>query len=183
MKKLSRLFLVIFSIIVLVLGVIINLLVVNWIEFDTVFSVIEDALTQDPTNKIILAITEFCMLFALICIFAGSSNKKEKRDKRDVLMQNDSGKLMISRDTIESLVNTVVRDFQGVKESTTRIGLDKENNISVLVNLTVTKNVIIKEMTVNMQNRIKEAIKKTSDLEVNEVSVRIKNIVDQEIEE
>ena len=28
-----------------------------------------------------------------------------------------------------------------------------------------------------MQNRIKEAIKKTSDLEVNEVSVRIKNIV------
>ena len=34
-----------------------------------------------------------------------------------------------------------------------------------------------------MQNRIKEAIKKTSDLEVNEVNVRIKDIVTPEINE
>ena len=47
----------------------------------------------------------------------------------------------------------------------------------------ITKDVIIKDLTLNMQNRIKEAIKKTSDLEVNEVNVRIKNIVGSESEE
>ena len=44
----------------------------------------------------------------------------------------------------------------------------------------VSKNVIIKDLTVNMQNKIKEAIKKTSDLEVKEVNVKIKNIVSQD---
>ena len=98
-------------------------------------------------------------------------------------MQNDNGKLMISRDTLENLVNAVVKEFPGAKEAHTRIALDAQNTVAVLVDLTVTKDVIIKDLTLNMQNRIKEAIKKTSDLEVNEVNVRIKNVVSLESEE
>ena len=183
MKKLSKLVLVIFSVIILVIGTVINLLVVNWLDFSSVSSIVEKALTTDPSNKIILIITEVCMLFAIICIFADSSSKKEPKGGRDVLMQNDNGKLMISRETIENIVDNVVKEFPGAKEATTKIGLDAQNNVAVLVNLTVTKNVVIKELTVNMQNRIKEAIKNTSDLEVNEVNVRIKNIVTPEAEE
>lgn len=184
MKKLSKLVLVIFSVIILIIGVAINLLVVGWLDYNTAFSLIKNALIQDPSNKIILIITEFCMLFAIICIFADSSSKKESKTGREVLMQNDNGKLMISRETIENLVNSVVKEFAGAKEAHTRIGLDNQNNVAVLVDLTVTKDVVIKELTLNMQNRIKEAIKNTSDLEVNEVNVRIKNIIDAaEVEE
>ena len=179
MKKFSKLILVIFSVIILVIGVGINLLVVKWLDFDTAFSLIENMLTQSPANKIILIITEICMLFAIICIFADSSDKKSTKNGRDVLMQNDNGRLMISRETIENLVNSVVKEFPGAKEANTKIQLDNENNVAVLVDLTVTKDVIIKELTLNMQNRIKETIKKTSDLEVNQVNVRIKNIVNE----
>jgi len=181
MKSLSKLVLVIFSVIILVIGVLINLLVINWVDFNTASNFMQKALTQEPTNKIVLGITEVCMLFAIICIFSDSSDKKEKVSK-DVLMQNDNGKLMISRDTIENIVTNVVKEFQGVKDSNTKIALDNQNNVAVLVDLTVTKSVIIKELTVNMQNRIKEAIKKTSDLDVNEVNVRIKNIVTSDSE-
>ena len=59
----------------------------------------------------------------------------------------------------------------------TRIQLDEQNNVIVLVNLIVTKDVVIKELTLNLQNKIKEEIKKTSDLEVKEVNVRIKNVI------
>ena len=181
MKSLSKLVLVIFSVIILVIGVLINLIMINWVDYNTASNFMQKALTQEPTNKIILGITEVCMLFAIICIFSDSSNKKEKVSK-DVLMQNDNGKLMISRETIENIVTNVVKEFQGVKNSDTRINLDSQNNVAVLVDLTVTKSVIIKELTVNMQNRIKEAIKKTSDLDVNEVNVRIKNIVTSDSE-
>ena len=99
------------------------------------------------------------------------------------VVEADNGKLMISRDTLENLVNAVVKEFPGSKDAHTRIGLDAQNNLAVFVDLTVTKDVIIKDLTLNMQNRIKEAIKKTSDLEVNEVNVRIKNIVGSESEE
>jgi uncharacterized alkaline shock family protein YloU len=176
MKKLNKLILVLFSVIILIIGVMINLLAVGWLDYDTAFTLIRKALTESPSNKIILIITEFSMLFAILAIFVDTSDKKEPKGGRDVLMQNDNGKLMISRDTIENLVNSVVKNFNGAKEANTRIQLDSENNVSVLVDLTVTKDVVIKELTLNMQNKIKEEIKKTSDLEVKEVNVRIKDI-------
>lgn len=182
MNKLGKLVLVIFSIIILIIGIVINLLIVNWLDFNTVSTLIQKSLTQAPTNKVIIIVTEIFMLTAILCIFLDPPSKKEQKSGRDVLMQNDNGKLMISRDTIENIVNNVVKEFQGAKESTTRIALDNQNNVGVLVDLTVTKDVVIKELTVNMQNRIKEAIKKTSDLDVSEVNVRIKNIVTPEIE-
>ena len=182
MKKLSKVVLVLFSVIILILGVVINLLIIGWLDFDTAFSLIRDILSNSPADKIILVLTEFCMLFALICIFMDSSEKKESKNGRDVLMQNNNGRLMISRDTIENLVNSVVREFPEAKETNTRIGLDSENNVNVLVDLTVTKDVVIKELTLNMQNKIKEKIKRTSDLDVKEVNVRIKNIVSNEEE-
>ena len=183
MKKLSKLVLVLFSVIILIIGVAVNLLVIGWLEYSTAFGIIQKVLTTAPQNKIVLGITELCMLFAIICIFSDSGNKEETKSGRDVLMQNDNGKLMISRDTLENLVNAVVKEFPGAKEAHTRIGLDEQNNVAVFVDLSVTKDVVIKDLTLNMQNRIKEAISKTSDLDVNEVNVRIKNVVSSEAEE
>ena len=183
MKKVSKLVLVLFSVIILLIGVAINLLIVGWLDYETAFSLIRRALSEDPSNKIILIFTELCMLFAILCIFLDSSEKGESKSGRDVLMQNDNGKLMISRETIENLVNGVVKEFPGARQAQTRIALDAQNNVDVLVDLTVTKDVVIKELTANMQTRIKEAIKKTSDLEVNQVNVRIKNIVSADSEE
>ena len=182
MKKVSKLVLVLFSVIILLIGVAINLLIVGWLDYETAFSLI--ALSESPSNKIILIFTELSMLFAILCIFLDSSEKGESKSSgRDVLMQNDNGKLMISRETIENLVNGVVKEFPGARQAQTKIALDAQNNVDVLVDLTVTKDVVIKELTANMQNRIKEAIKKTSDLEVNQVNVRIKNIVSADSEE
>ena len=45
------------------------------------------------------------------------------------------------------------------------------------VTLYVHPNAIIKDLSANIQTRIKEAIKSTSDLEVHEVNIRIRNIV------
>ncbi|MBP3831390.1 MAG: alkaline shock response membrane anchor protein AmaP [Clostridia bacterium] len=184
MKKISKLVLVVFSVIILLIGVAVNLLIVGWLDYETAFSLIRRALSESPSNKIILIFTELSMLFAILCIFLDSSEKGESKSSgRDVLMQNDNGKLMISRETIENLVNGVVKEFPGARQAQTRIALDAQNNVDVLVDLTVTKDVVIKELTANMQTRIKETIKKTSDLEVNQVNVRIKNIVSADSEE
>ena len=69
MKKLSKLVLVLFSVIILIIGVIVNLLVIGWLDYSTAFNAIQKVLTTAPQNKIVLGITEFCMLFAIICIF------------------------------------------------------------------------------------------------------------------
>ena len=91
-------------------------------------------------------------------------------------MQNDNGKLLISKPTIENIVESVVKGFDSVDDVSVDIDLDALNCLIVNVNLVVSQEVIIKEITLNMQNKIKEAIKRTSDLDVKEVNVKIKNI-------
>ena len=92
------------------------------------------------------------------------------------MLENSNGKLLITRETIENLVNGVVKGFDSAEDVTTKIELDKENNLNVFVNLTVKENAVIKELSTNLQNKIKDTIKKASDLEVKEVNIKVKNI-------
>ena len=82
----------------------------------------------------------------------------------------------ISKDTIENLVSSVAKGYQDTQEINTRVELDKENNVNVFVNLTVTNDAIIKDLSVNLQNDIKQKVKNATDLEVKEVNIKIKDI-------
>ena len=104
------------------------------------------------------------------------TSKEELKDKQGVLLENENGKLMISKETIENLVDSVARDFESAREITTRVELDKENNVKIFVNLTVNSNAVIKELSANLQNRIKEKVKKSTDLEVKEVNISVKKV-------
>jgi len=177
MKKIDKLILMVFAIIILIEGIILNLLIVGWLDKLTVYDTLV-AITVQPANRVVLIVTVVAMLLAIKVLFwSTTNNKKEENKPREVLMQNDSGKLMISISTLENLVNTVVNQFNSVQETKTNIKVDIENNVIVLVDLIVMKDVVIKELSLEMQKKIKEAIKKTSDLDVKEVNVRIKNIV------
>jgi len=46
------------------------------------------------------------------------------------------------------------------------LSFGKDNTVQVYVNLNVKENAVIKELSTNLQTKIKETIKKTSDLEV-----------------
>ena len=93
-----------------------------------------------------------------------------------IMLENDSGKLLISKDTIENLTNSVVKGFDSAENVTTKVELDKENNVRIFVNLSVKENAIIKELSTNLQTKIKTTIKKTSDLDVKEVNIKVKDI-------
>ena len=55
-------------------------------------------------------------------------------------------KLLITKDTIENLVNSVVKGFDSAENVTTRVELDNENNVTVFVNLSVKENAVIKRI-------------------------------------
>ena len=116
------------------------------------------------------------ILLAIKCIFFDGNTSSQEKSKDGILLENDSGKLMISRDTLENLANGVVRGFENTENITSRVVLDKENNVSVLVTLSVKPDTVIKDLSNNLQCKIKEAIKTSLDLDVKEVNVRVKNI-------
>ena len=94
-----------------------------------------------------------------------------------VLLENEDGKLLISKDTIERLANSVVKNFSNIQDAKTKVLIDSKNHIAIVVELQILQNTVIKDLNTNLQTRIKEVVKQATDLEVNEVNVKIKNII------
>jgi len=96
--------------------------------------------------------------------------------KDGILLQNSDGQLVISKATLEELVNNIVKGFDSAQDVSSKIVLDEEKNLIVYVTLNVKENAVIKELSNNLQTKIKSAIKKTSDLEVKEVNISVKDL-------
>lgn len=176
MKTIERIALILFSTLMLIISVILCLTIFGWIDVDFIGDVIKASVESNITSNILLVLNIIFILLAIRCIFFDSSAKEKEEYKNGILLENANGKLLITRETIENLVNAVVKGFDSAEDVTTRIELDKENNLVVYVNLNVKENAVIKELSANLQNRIKETIKKASDLDVKEVNIKVKNI-------
>ncbi|MCI8519535.1 MAG: Asp23/Gls24 family envelope stress response protein [Clostridia bacterium] len=97
-----------------------------------------------------------------------------------ILLENEAGKLLISKDTIENLVNGVAKGFQNTQSVTTKINVNSDNELKVFVTLMVLPNTVINELSMNLQTRIKEVVKNVADLEVKAIDIKIKNITTPE---
>lgn len=174
MKKIEKIALIIYSIIVLILSIIFCLLIFNWLQIDSVVNILNSMIEYHHIRVTVLVISIIFILLSLKCIFFGT--KKSDMYKDNIFLKNEAGKLIITKSSIENLVNNVVKGFDNIQEFTTKVKFDKENNIIVNIILLVKENVIIKELTENIQTKIKQVVKKTSDLDIKEVNIKIKNI-------
>ena len=50
------------------------------------------------------------------------------------------------------------------------------NNVTIDMNLVVAPETIIKDLSANLQEKVKEVIKTTTEIEVKEVNIKVKNI-------
>lgn len=183
MKILEKITLIIYSYIMLIVAVIACLLIFGWLDMGLAGEVIKIIITGEITSKIVLGISVIFILLSIKCIFFDSTSKEQIKERQGVLLENESGKLMISKETIENLVNSVTLNFQSAEDVTTKVELDKENNVKVYVNLIVNAEAVIKDLSANLQKSIKEKIKTATDLEVKEVNITIKKVAAKKQEE
>ena len=183
MKVIEKITLFLYSNIMLILSIILCLLVFGWLDMGLVGGNIKKIIIGDLSGKIILGVSLLFILLSIKCIFFSNSSSKETKSTQGVLLENESGKLLISKETIENLVNSVALNFENSEQVTTRIDLDKENNVIVYVNLTVSSDAVIKDLSANLQKDIKEKIKNATDLEVKEVNITVKKVVEKQIGE
>ena len=158
MKFIEKVTLIIYSNIILILSVIACLLVFGWIDIDVVQNLVKDLILYGTSSKIILGISIVFILLSLRCIFFDPTSKQDLKDKQGILLANDNGKLMISKETIEDLVQAVTKQYKMAKEVTSRVELDKENNVNIFVNLVVGSDTVIKDLSADLQDKIKTKV-------------------------
>lgn len=176
MKFLERFTLVIYSLIILILSIILSLLIFNWMKYSTFTDMLKALITGAVSSKIALGICVVFILLSIKCIFFDEKSKEVIKDAQGIMLKNENGKLMISKETIENMVKNTVIGFENIKQCNTKIEVNEENLLKITLFLEVTENVIIKELANNLQLKIKEEVKKISDLDVQEVNVKIMNL-------
>ena len=176
MKILDKIGLVLFSSLILLGGLAVLFAISGWLELGIVLDAIQFIITGEVAARVTFVITVILILLAIKCIFLNSDSKSTSNLKDGVLLENDNGKLLVTKDTIESLANAVVKNYETAQNAVTKVELDNESNVSIFITLFVYPDAVIKDLTVSLQKDIKETIKKSLDLEVKDVNVRIKNI-------
>ncbi len=183
MKILDKIILVIYSMIVLLESVIAIFLIFGWTKVETLVLITKDVLNNYVAYNIVFALSIiFIMLSIKTILFSSSKEKKDESKKQDklgdgVVLENDEGKLLISRDTIEKLASDVVRNFKNVQDFRTKVIIDAKNNIAIVIELQILQDTVIHDLNTNLQMQVKENIKKVTDLDVKEVNIKVKNII------
>lgn len=179
MKVIEKITLIIYANIILVMAVISCLLVFGWLDIDVVLSLIKTIVVSEISSKVLLGVSLVFILLSIRCIFFDPTSKSEIKDKQGVLLANENGKLMITKETIENLVEAVTKEYKMAKDVTSRVELDKDNNVNIFVNLVIGSDTVIKDLSVDLQNKIKAKVKETTDLDVKEVNLTVKKAVQE----
>ncbi len=176
MKFLDKFNLVLFSIIILIISLVICILTFGWLNIDLALDGITFLVQDSVASNIMLGISIVLILLAVKSIFFNSFSKEKMENKEGILLENDNGKLLVSRDTIESLTNAVVRSFESAENVMTKVEVDSESHVKIYITLFVYPDAVIKELSNKLQTNVKDTIKKSLDLDVTEVNIRIKNV-------
>ena len=117
MKFLDKVGLVAFATLILLEGLALILAISGWLELELIVQAVENIITGELASRITLVVSIVLILLAIKCIFLNSDSKSTSSGKEGILLENDNGKLLVSRDTIESLCNAVVKIMKQRKMS------------------------------------------------------------------
>ena len=175
MKLIDKVIYFIFSTIVLAIVVIVFMGLLNIGGVNHIFSFIGGMPNMNFTQEQMIYIIIVGILLIIMAIKGILFQTKLEENKDAIILENSSGKLIISRRTLENLVKDISNSVKGVENSSARVNVEKDTDLIISIDIVV-KEGSIKDITKKLQEDVKIAIKKASDLNVSEVNVNIKNI-------
>lgn len=179
MKFLDKLGFVLFSMIVLILALSLCMMGFGWVDPNIYGILISKVLVSQNGTYIFIGVSIVITLLAIRCLFFSNAtfySGDYSNDDDGILLQNEDGKLLITKKTIESIINNVTRSFPSIVTSETTIKMDKENNVIVFMNIGVKEGTIIKDVSSKLQAKVKKAVKDDTDLDLKEVNINIDDI-------
>ena len=183
MKILEKFVLILYSFLVLVISVVLCLVIFKIIDIETINNCIEYMLEDSTILITVLASSIVCILLSIRCLFFRKRKEIKKSDATDILLENESGRLLISKRAIENAVKNVVNDaVKDTKDCKVIVDIDPANYLSVYVSILLNNNLKIRDMTLDLQLKIKSQIKDDFVLDVKQVNIKIDSVEEKENE-
>ena len=183
MKILEKFVLILYSFLVLVISVVLCLVIFKIIDIERINNCIKYMLEDSTILITVLASSIVCILLSIRCLFFRKRKEIKKSDATDILLENESGRLLISKRAIENAVKNVVNNaVKDTKDCKVIVDIDPANYLSVYVSILLNNNLKIRDMTLDLQLKIKSQIKDDFDLDVKQVNIKIDSVEEKENE-
>jgi len=180
MKFLEKLGLVLFSFIVLVVSIMLILVGVGLVDVSIFSVLIAKMVAHSTAVKIMYGVCAVFILIALRCLFFGSSSSSNP-ELDGILMENEDGKLLITYDTLETLVDGVINNVDDILAASPDITITEDNEVYISILIDVKQHTVIKLVTSKLQQDIKTTIKEATDIEVKRVDIQVREVEAEDV--
>ena len=188
MKIIDKVTLKIFSFIMLIISIILFMISIQILQ-ESIFGVLISRLfTMVTAGRTILVIVSIVLcLLSVKCLFFTYSRKDrnfeddvndEIENDTGILLENDDGRVLITRRTIRSLVNSVIFRTDEIIDAKIIVDINADNEVSVKLAIDVIQGVAIKNVTSKLQSDIKNMVKETTDITIKSVDIDVKEYID-----
>ena len=99
------------------------------------------------------------ILLSIKCIFFDSDTEEKIKESQGILLKNENGQLLITKETLDNMIKSVVYKFDNIENCTPRISIDEQNEISITLQVVLKDDVIIKDLANRLQTKVKEEMK------------------------
>lgn len=188
MKIIDKFTLKIFSFIMLIISIVLFMISIQILQ-ESIFGVLISRLftlvTAGRTILVIVSIILFLLSVKSLFFTYSRKNGDYKDDVNDeiendtgILLENDDGRVLITRRTIRSLVNSVILRTDEIIDAKIIVDINVDNEVSVKLAIDVVQGVVIKDVTSKVQSDIKNTVKTTTDITIKSVDIDVKEYVD-----
>ena len=176
MKLLEKLVLIIYSLLMLVISALICLIIFRIININYISACINYVLEDSALTIVVLSVAVLFILLSIRCLFFRKRKQIKKSTETDILLENESGRLLISKRAIENCVKNVISEvIDTASEIKAIVDIDPASNISTYISVILDPSIKVSEFTAELQSKIKDQVKENFNLEVKQVNIKIDN--------
>ena len=115
------------------------------------------------------------LVFLVLNVFLLTSGIRNSRTSKYLCKETESGEVRIATYAIENVANSLAKRVQGVKDAKAKASFSK-NKVNIVVKLSVLPDTHIPNLCNSIQERIKDSVEVTMDLDVQKVNVSVDSI-------
>ena len=158
----------------LIVSAIICLIIFKVITIDQIKNCIEFVQSDTALVITILAVSIICILLSIRCLFFRKKKQIKKSTTTDILLENESGRLLISKNAIENAAKNIVKESLHLDTDVkVTVDIDPANNISIYIAVMLDRALKVRDLTLDLQLKIKNEIKESFGLEVKQVNIKV----------
>lgn len=130
---------------------------------------------QDSKFRLVTGLVAFLFLLVSLRFLLISLRTSTAHEEPAIISSEELGVVSISPHALEELVNKAARQVKGVREVKPHLKIIP-GGLVVKLDINVSPDRNIQEMTTNLQNRVHDYIVTTTGLDVPEIQVKVKGI-------